>query len=93
MDIADASGNPMVGSIPLVTGADLLEQYAYLGFGGALLVVTTQGPPDTVPGFGDLGVTSSVFFLPYAPPVEGGGGGSNIFILDESLLDGGDVLA
>ena len=66
MDIADQDNNPIVGSICLVTGADLLEQYGYLGIGGGLLVETTQGPPNTVPGFRDLGVTAQVFFLPYA---------------------------
>jgi hypothetical protein len=65
MDLADADNNPLVGSIPLVTGADLLEQYGYLAIGGGLYVYSTSGPPDSVPGFNDLGVTGFVVFIPY----------------------------
>ena len=36
-----------MGSIPLVTGADLLEQYAYLGIGGGLFIqVSRSGSAD-----------------------------------------------
>lgn len=66
MDIGDVDNNPMVGSIPLVPGVDLLEQFGYLGIGGALVAYNTQGPPDMVPGFNDLGVTVRVAFVPYA---------------------------
>ncbi|WP_322090013.1 phage baseplate plug family protein [Burkholderia cenocepacia] len=62
LDVADASGNPLVSGIPLVTGTDLLGQYAYLGFGGRLWV---QGAtdPDDVPTFDDLGIGSHVFWV------------------------------
>ncbi|MBY4728354.1 MULTISPECIES: phage baseplate plug protein [Burkholderia] len=62
LDIADANGNALVNGIPLVTGVDLLGQYAYLGFGGRLWV---QGAvsPDDVPTFDDLGVGSHVFWV------------------------------
>ncbi|MGU2444441.1 phage baseplate plug family protein [Burkholderia cenocepacia] len=61
LDIADAGGNPLVNGIPLVTGVDLLGQYAYLGFGGRLWV-QGSGNPDNVPTFDDLGVGSHVFW-------------------------------
>ena len=38
LDMADAEGVPLVSGIPLVAGCDLLEPYAYLGLGGALLL-------------------------------------------------------
>jgi hypothetical protein len=62
LDIADATGNPMVGSIPLVTGVDLLGQYAHLGFIGQL-VVQTDHDPDAVPTFDNLGTTGHLYFV------------------------------
>jgi hypothetical protein len=62
LDIADATGNLMVGSIPLVTGVDLLGQYAYLGFTGQL-VVQTDNDPDAVPTFDNLGSTGHLYFI------------------------------
>lgn len=54
LDIADAIGSPIVQGIPLVTGADLLAQYAHLGFSGRLWVQTLSDP-DAVPTFENLG--------------------------------------
>jgi hypothetical protein len=54
LDIADDIGNPILSGIPLVTGANLLSQYGYLGFGGGLYVMTTSDP-DAVPTFENLG--------------------------------------
>ncbi|RQZ31531.1 hypothetical protein DIE14_01040 [Burkholderia sp. Bp9017] len=62
LDVADANGNPLVAGIPLVTGIDLLGQYAYLGFGGRLWVQGAANPDD-VPTFDDLGVGSHVFWV------------------------------
>jgi hypothetical protein len=62
LDIADATGNPMVGSIPLVTGVNLLGQYAYLGFAGQL-VVQTDHDPDAVPTFDNIGTTGHLYFV------------------------------
>ena len=46
---ADAEGVPLVSGIPLVAGCDLLEPYAYLGLGGALLLSGDEPPsPDTL---------------------------------------------
>lgn len=62
-DFANASGTPIVSGLPLVTGADLLEQYRYLGFGGSLYVQTDHDP-DAVPTFDNLGDTAHVYFVP-----------------------------
>lgn len=62
LDIADATGAPMVQGIPLVTGANLLAQYAYLGIGGAL-IVSTDGDQSAVPTFENLGSGSHLRFV------------------------------
>jgi hypothetical protein len=64
MDIADSLGNPMVTGIPLVTGADLLAQYRYLGIPGRLWV-TTDGAPNAVPTYANLGSAGHLFFEPF----------------------------
>lgn len=64
MDIADASGNNLVCGRPLVTGADILGQFRYLGIGGSM-AIGTDGNPWAVPGFNDLGVISHLYFIPY----------------------------
>lgn len=62
MNIATALGAPIVSGIPLVTGVDLLEQYAYLGFTGQL-AVQTDHDPNTPPTFVNLGTTSHLFYV------------------------------
>lgn len=62
LDIADASGNAMVCGIPLVTGADLLAQYAYLGFGGQLIALT-DNDPSAPPTYAGLGATGHLRFV------------------------------
>jgi hypothetical protein len=62
LDIADAAGVPLVCGIPLVTGHDLLEQYHYLNFGGALMVFS-DGDPDAVPSFENLGSSSHLVWI------------------------------
>lgn len=61
LDIADANGVSLVAGIPLVTGADLLAQYEYLGIGGVLYVLSDDNAAD-VPTFTNLGVTSHLYF-------------------------------
>jgi predicted Zn-dependent protease with MMP-like domain len=61
LDIADVNGNPIIQGIPLVTGANLLEQYDYLGLGGVLWCQTTDNP-DAVPTFDNLGVGSHLYW-------------------------------
>ena len=62
LDIADGNNTPIVSGIPLVTGADLLAQYAYLGIGGSLYV-SNPNDPGASPTFGSLGDTSSLYFV------------------------------
>jgi hypothetical protein len=62
MDIGDANGVPILCGVPLVTGANLLEQYAYLGIGGGLMVYSA-GDPDTPPTFYTLGDTSQLYWV------------------------------
>lgn len=62
LDIADQNDVPLVGGIPLVTGADLLAQYDYLGFGGKLLVQTDYDAFAT-PTFTNLGTQCHLYFF------------------------------
>lgn len=62
LDIADSSGVPLINGIPLVTGADLLAQYEYIGIGGSL-EVQTDFDLTAPPTFENLGLTSHLFFL------------------------------
>lgn len=62
MDISNYLGTPIVCGIPLVTGADLMAQYAYLGFPGQIWV-RSDGVPDDVPTFNNLGYLSHVYYV------------------------------
>jgi hypothetical protein len=62
LDVADSLGNPIVQGIPLVTGADLLAQYGYLGIGGQL-VVQTDYDLNAVPLYGNLGATAHLYWV------------------------------
>lgn len=62
LNIDDSLGAPLVHGIPLVTGANLLEQYGYLGFSGELWV-KSDGDPDAVPSFDGLGNNSHVLWV------------------------------
>ena len=62
LDISDSAGNPLVFGIPLVTGANLLAQYAYLGFTGGLWVQTSSDP-DAVPTFSNLGDDGLLYWV------------------------------
>ena len=63
LDIADVLTNSdIVCGIPLVTGADLLVQYQYLNIAGSL-IVHTDGEPDAVPSFDNLGQDSNLYFV------------------------------
>ena len=62
LDFSDAeSGEPIVANIPLVTGVNLLDGLAYLGFGGKLYVYT-DGDELAVPTLDNLGVESNLYF-------------------------------
>lgn len=62
IDIADAAGNNLLCGVPLITGADLLGQFAYLDLGGHL-AVTSDGEPDAVPTFDNLGSGSHLYWV------------------------------
>jgi hypothetical protein len=62
MDLADSEEVPLVQGIPIVTGTDLLAPYRYLGIGGGM-VALTEGNPDAVPTFENLGAGGDVFFI------------------------------
>lgn len=59
LDIADASSNPIVSGIPLVTGVNLLAQYAYLRLNFELWVQTDAA--DAPPTYTNLGTTSHLY--------------------------------
>ncbi|WP_436286583.1 phage baseplate plug family protein [Robbsia andropogonis] len=60
LDIADSTGAGIVSGIPMITGADLLGQYAYLGISGALYC-QTDNDPSAVPTFSNLGTTGHLY--------------------------------
>jgi hypothetical protein len=62
MNIADAQGNPLLNGAPLVTGANLLDQYRYLGIPGAL-VVQTDNDPAAIPTFTNLGNEAHLYWV------------------------------
>jgi hypothetical protein len=61
----------LIRGIALVTGCDLLEQFAYMTLGATLmLTVMTIGPgvsPDNIPDFNDLGVDGHLYATMPAP--------------------------
>lgn len=61
LDIADQNNVNLVCGIPLVTGANLLSQYAYFGINGTL-IVSTDGDFFAVPTFENLGTLSHLWF-------------------------------
>ncbi len=62
LDIYDENDTAIVTGIPLVTGADLLEQYEYLGI-GVKLFCRTDDDADAVPTFDNLGDASHLYFI------------------------------
>lgn len=62
LDIGDADGAVLLAGIPLLTGADLLQQYRYLDLGGSLFVTTDRDTGD-VPTYDGLGITSHLYFV------------------------------
>jgi hypothetical protein len=60
MDIEDANGADLVCGIPLVTGANLLDQYDYLNF-GVVLITSTDGAFLETPTYDNLGTVSHLW--------------------------------
>lgn len=68
MDIYAADGGTaLITGIPLVTGADLLEQYGYLPLAAStIMTVMSIGPfvsPDSVPNFDNLGRDGHLYLV------------------------------
>lgn len=61
LDIADSNNNFLVCGIPLVTGCNLLDQYAYLGING-ILIASTDGDFLAPPTFTNLGTRGHLWF-------------------------------
>jgi len=64
LDINDVNNNPILNSIPLLAGRDLLKQFFYLNIGGSLITYNTSNPMHP-PGYLDLGVSSFLYYIPY----------------------------
>ena len=64
-DFYDEDDVLLLGGVPLVTGANLLGQYEYLGIPGALFVQTDHAP-DTPPTFANLGEAGHLYYVPPA---------------------------
>jgi hypothetical protein len=65
LDLFDSNDNPLVRGMPLVTGADLMEQHQADvpgGFPGQLWV-QSDFDPQAIPTFDNLGVTSHLYFI------------------------------
>jgi len=62
IDIADVNQKPIIGSIPMVTGVDLLGQYGYLNFGGEL-IVQSSFEADLIPTYENLGNGGYLYFV------------------------------
>ncbi|MBC7074657.1 MAG: hypothetical protein H5T98_01015 [Syntrophomonadaceae bacterium] len=63
MDINDSAGNSVLAGIPLITGASLLEQFAYLMLGGDLLVKSSGVDSDAMPTYDNLGSTANLYWV------------------------------
>lgn len=62
-DLTNADTNtPLIAGAPFITGADLLDGLNYLGINGHLFVYT-NGMPDAVPTFTNLGTDSNLYFV------------------------------
>ena len=61
LDIADAAGTPLLTGLPLVTGANMLGQFAYAGPPG-ILYVGTDGNADAPPTFANLGTEGHLYY-------------------------------
>lgn len=62
LDLMDSAGVLIAGSIPLITGYDLLLQYAYLSLGFSLIVVCDVAGQEN-PTKTDLGIYSHLYVV------------------------------
>lgn len=61
LSIDNVDGTNVIDGMPMVTGVDLLGQYAYLGIGGSIFVQSLSDP-SRVPGYSTLATDGLVFF-------------------------------
>lgn len=61
MDCYDVNGNALFLGVPLITGADLLGQFEYLGIGGQM-IVQSDGVVEAVPTFENLGTVGHLYY-------------------------------
>ncbi|MFG1172166.1 phage baseplate plug protein [Erwiniaceae bacterium CAU 1747] len=62
MDLMDNTGSLLIGSIPLVTGVNLLSQYQALGLGFSLIVLC-DAEGQEYPTKTDLGIGSHLYVV------------------------------
>ncbi len=62
IDFLDVNGADLLDGVPLVTGVDLLEQFAHLDFGGQL-IAQTDHEKDAPPTLANLGSTGHLYFV------------------------------
>jgi hypothetical protein len=62
--IAADTNTQLLMGFPLVTGADLLQQYAYLGLPGQL-IVQTDADVLAAPTFDNLGQLAHLYYVPF----------------------------
>jgi hypothetical protein len=55
MDLSDSSKNPIISSIPLISGINILEQYDYLKIGKAYIVSNDSSSQSDIPDTTNLG--------------------------------------
>lgn len=62
LDILTEQGVPIVTSLPLVTGSDLLAQHRHLGL-GIQLIVASSGDVDSPPTLTGLGTETRLYMV------------------------------
>lgn len=62
VDISTLDGAPLVRGLPLTAGENVLQQFGYLGIGGAIYV-QTDADPFVEPTYDNLGLNGRVFLV------------------------------
>ena len=61
-DLSDSATNsPLVANAPMITGVDCLSGLEYLGINGQIIAYT-DGNPNAVPTYENLGLDSNLYF-------------------------------
>lgn len=64
LDIDNFAGVNILDGLALVTGADLLSQFKYLGIPGQLVVWWVASGQPQAPDFSNLGTEAKLYFIP-----------------------------